>query len=295
MKLINLIFILLQTFISFSQIEPQWLFPIWFTDAEGSTDTIYIGYDPSAGLGGEFEEDFEDYTVIDTSAFNAVVYYGQPSPYSGNYNIDSGKSIEIMGGSIDAPIDFIHGQMPITMYWDMSLLHSNALPYPDISPYPNAVGSIYCGAGEPGYVNCPSAFDGEPLIMTDSINPYYMFPVTSPHVFEGSGIPPFDEPEEVLYSFYIEFAAFHLYNAINVFNTNETLQVFPNPFTDKITISNLEIIKKIDISNVMGEVLYSCMPHVKKIDLDTSTYPAGLFIVTIESGENRSSQYLVKK
>jgi len=280
----------------YSQATPQWLFPIWFEYANGDRDTVYIGYDPSAGLPGEFEDEFEDYSFIDTSKFNVLVSYGFASPYTGLYNIDSGKNTEISGIlPMSANIDFIHGQMPITMSWDMSLFYSNDLPYTNLAPYPTIVGWVYCGAGEPGYVNCPSAFDDDPLVMTDSINLNYFYPITSPHVFEGSGVPPFDEPEEVLSSFFIEFEPYHIYDAINVVADNETLQVSPNPFTDKISVFSSSSIELIEVLTTTGELIESQYVNNQKILLYTSNYPKGIYIISIVTPKKRISTYLIKQ
>jgi len=239
----------------YSQATPQWLFPIWFEDANGDRDTVYIGYDPDANLiSGVFDEEFEDYVWVDTSKFNVLVNSGSPSPYTGDYNVDSGKIIEVASSGYSSfDIDFIKGQMPITMYWDMSLFYSNDLPYPDISPYPKAAGFVYCGAGEPGYVNCPSAFDDDPLSMVDSVNINYEFPITSPHVFEGSGVPPFNEPEEVLSSFVIDILQYQLPTLVQVNFMN--IIVAPNPFEDFLNIKIKEKITSVEIYNHTGQIV----------------------------------------
>lgn len=95
----------------------------------------------------------------------------------------------------------------------MSLLYNGNLPYPDIDPYPNAVAQVYCGAGEPGYINCPNAFDGAPLTMTDSVSIYYQVPIASPHVLDSSGVAPFT-PQEALGPLSIDFLPYHMYNYI---------------------------------------------------------------------------------
>jgi len=281
----------------YSQATPQWLFPIWFEDANGDRDTVYIGYDPDANLiSGVFDEEFEDYIWVDTSKFNVLINSGSPSPYTGDYNVDSGKTIEVVSGEYEGfDIDFIKGKMPIIMYWDMSLFYSSNLPYPDLSPYPNAVGLVYCNAGEPGYVNCPSAFDDDPLSMVDSINVYYKFPIASPHLFDGSGIPPYDEPEEVLGSFVVAILPFEIYNSILYIDYNPN-EVIPNPFTDYIRIQGDDYISLINLYNIFGQIIKTIHPiNTYSYVLLTEDLQNGIYYLEVEKNKKRKTYIILKQ
>jgi len=280
----------------YSQATPQWLFPIWFEDANGDRDTVYIGYDPEANNPSGFDPEFEKYISIDTTVFGVLVNRDITySPNTGNWNADSGKIIEIDSDSYpSANLTFLKGQMPITMYWDMSLFYSNDLPYPYLSPYPNAAGFVYCGAGEPGYVNCPSAFDDDPLSLVDSVNINYEFPITSPHVFEGSGVPPFNEPEEVLSSFYIIVQPYQLITSIENNPSNTTF--YPNPFSDYLFIKSRENIASIKLMNSAGElVIAETDVRLNDVTLFTSNLPGGLYFLQVELMTYSFSSIIIKQ
>lgn len=52
--------------------QPAWVFPVWFSSADGQADTIYLCYDPGSGVGNDSL--FGMYPLdIDRSAFNACV------------------------------------------------------------------------------------------------------------------------------------------------------------------------------------------------------------------------------
>lgn len=298
MKKFSLSVFLLASLIIKSQTAPQWLFPIWFEDANGDRDTVYIGYDPDANLLG-FDEEFEDYNWIDTAKFNALVFYGNPSPYSGNYVLDSAKKIEISSYIYpDIVVDFVKGQMPISMHWDMSLLYSESLPYINQFPYPNAVAFVYCGAGEPGYVNCPNAFDDDPLTMTDSVNIYYQYPITSPHLFDGSGeSPTFDEPEEVLDQFGIYITPYNVYTEINT-HTQDIFDIYPNPFKNFIKLnfsSKYFEPKEIKIRNLLGENISKYNTNETSIVLSLSDVDPGVYILTIRVEDKELSSIIIKQ
>lgn len=295
MKQKTLLIIFLLPVILQAQTSPQWLFPIWFEDANGDRDTVYIGYDPEANSTTGFDEEFEDYIWVDTSKFNVLVNSGYPSPYSGNHNIDSGKIIEIANSFYpDADIDFVNGQMPITMYWDMANLYSNDLPYSDILPYPLAVINVYCGAGEPGYTNCPNAFDDDPLIITDQPNPNYSYPIISPYFFDGSGVAPsYNNPEEVLNSFYVILKPYQIFT--NILSKNFTnISISPNPFDEEIYIMGDLLIDEITLVDMYGRVVQKNAIKNYEFKLNSKNIMPGIYNIIIKSTNNLYSYSIIK-
>jgi len=281
----------------FCQTTPQWLFPIWFEDANGDRDTLYIGYDPSAELiPGLFDEEFENYIWIDTSRFNVLTYRDATfSPTTGLWHADSSKKTEVHSSYyFGIYINFIKGQMPITMHWDSSLFYSNNLPYPDIFPYPNGVAQIYCAAGEPGYVNCPSAFDDDPLTMTDSISVYYEFPISSPHLFDGSGVPPYNYPS-VLESFIIDFRPYEIYNSITN-NNLVSIKAYPNPFTNYINLLSNEIISSVNVRNVLGSPIKAFYAiNSNSFTLQTQDLEKGIYYIEVVAHKSTFTSIILKQ
>ncbi|MBC8047207.1 MAG: T9SS type A sorting domain-containing protein [Fimbriimonadaceae bacterium] len=279
----------------FSQTDPQWLFPIWFEDANGDRDTVYIGYDTGASSPTGFDEEFEDYIWIDTSKFNVVVNSGYPSPYTGNYNLDSGKIMEITNSFYpDADIDFINGQMPITMYWDISKLYDTDLPYVNILPYPIAIINVYCGANEPGYINCPNAFDDDPLTITDQSNPNYSYPIVSQYFFDGSGTPPtFNEPEEVLNSFYVILKPYQIFTGfLDLEFTN--IVISPNPFKNEIYVKGDELIEEIIFVDLFGKLIKRNKVNDYTFKLEVEDIISGVYCILIKSNSNFYSYRIIK-
>lgn len=281
----------------YSQTEPQWGLPLCFEDANGERDTVYIGYDPSAESNQDFDEEFEDYLWIDTSKFNVVIdRLHSYSPTTGLYNPDSCKKIEVSSTyNFASFVNFIKGQMPITMSWDMSLFYSSDLPYPDNFPYPNAVAYVFCGAGEPGYVNCPSAFDDDPLSITDQPNPSYVYPITSPHLFDGTGLAPlFDEPEKVLSLFQINFSPYDIYTDILFIDNMNKILIYPNPFNDYINIRSTEKYSSLLIHDLMGQVIYQNDNSNYEVHIYTSDIPSGIYLLSISLKETTYIQKIIK-
>ena len=147
--------------LSKSQIKtPQWVIPIQFKDANGDRDTIWLGYHPDADIGGNaYDPDYEELLVVDTTKFHAIVTFSQDNdpgwirPYT-----DTVRKTEIMGSTkAGTGIGFIKGKMPITMYWDDTLLYTLAFSWESSdSTVPTSRIDLTCLDGEVGYDNCPN-------------------------------------------------------------------------------------------------------------------------------------------
>jgi len=267
-----------------AQTTPQWSIPLYFEDANGHLDTIYIGYDPTADELNAFDSEFEEYLWIDTTKFNVVMNrFGTYSPETGQYNGDSAKIIEISSSiTFGAFINFVKGEMPIKMTWDMDLFYNTDLPFPDISPLPIGVAFIYCGAGEPGYVNCPSAFDDDPLVMTDQTNINYSYPIESPHIFDGSGEPPYNEPEVALGGqFQLVFTAYNTHTEIVEITNGINIVIAPNPCQNFLNIHSQIAYERIELFNAVGNLIYESNSSGYDHIINTSAISSGVYFLYI--------------
>ena len=106
-----------------AQVQPQWVFPIWFEDGNGDRDTVYFCYDPDAtdhGPNSPFDTLFGEYYIQkDSSRFWAG---------SGSVIHQRALNAEVFKNS-GTCIVFHKGVYPLKMYWDVSLLNSPGLPY----------------------------------------------------------------------------------------------------------------------------------------------------------------------
>ncbi|KGO94494.1 hypothetical protein Q767_13075 [Flavobacterium enshiense DK69] len=66
------------------------------------------------------------------------------------------------------------------------------------------------------------------------------------------------------------------------------LKVYPNPTKNQITVSNSEILSKIEIINITGQVLFSNKPNQSEVKLDLSDYPVSVYFVRVTS-DNKSA------
>jgi len=113
----------------FCQFEtPQWEMPIYFEDAKGAKDTVWVGFDEKAAPGSNFNEGIfdEGKKWIDTNGFVAYLYRSGISPDSAVIRSITNSKVELY-----LRVKFIHGKLPLSVYWDSKLLINDSLPFED--------------------------------------------------------------------------------------------------------------------------------------------------------------------
>ncbi len=239
---------------------PAWLFPMIFKEGNGGRDTLYLGYDTLASVAypvdGMFAETME---VADSSKFFAYFTdccFGIPDTI-----------LKVMiGGSdglpiINCPILFHNGFLPVSIYWDVSALHSDSLPYPDQDPAPRAEGRMFFDypmtawfdSTHMGY--CTFAV---PILITDSLkNNFNASCHTEDSImfFDELGYPnePIGEVGLEVIPWVGEIVGIEDISKINA------LQIFPNPANDYISIQGNSF-------EIFSFEIYDILGTLKKID-----------------------------
>jgi hypothetical protein len=293
-----IVLIILTAFNSFGvsgQQKPAWLMPLYFEDATGAKDTVYIGYDSTASAAeSDIDTVFDEgWIKVDTSKFNAFIWIYPGYAPVGNYVItsDSVRKKDISRWPYpNAEIGFIKGKMPIILKWEDSLLNSPSLPFEDISPRPRARIDFYCGNGEPGYYNCP--IEGH-LTLTGYPTPDLQNICTDIVVFNGSGT---YIPSDVLFNIYA-FVVPHNYQTIanSTIIQTQDIDVYPNPFNSYINIANpnnehLEIC----LINTIGQLIYFTKNADSLLTIDLKNLKGGIYIIRITSSKSTYFKKVLK-
>ncbi len=81
--------------------------------------------------------------------------------------------------------------------------------------------------------------------------------------------------------------------------TENTITLYPNPATDKLTIENSSLVighlSLVKIVNVLGEVVFQSEIHHPKSEIDIKNYEQGVYFVEIKSGEEVMRKRFVKQ
>jgi hypothetical protein len=277
------------------QQKPAWLMPLYFEDATGAKDTVYIGYDTRASSSeSDIDTIFDEgWIKVDTSKFNAFIWLYPGYAPSGDYiiNSDSVRKKDISYWPYPhAQVGFIKGKMPLILKWEDSLLNSPVLPFKDISPRPRARIDFYCGCGEPGYNNCP--IEGH-LTLTGYPTPDLQHICKDSVVFNGSGT---RIPSYVLFNIYAFVVPHNFKSFTSAENTKSNyVSVYPNPFTSHINISNPGLSAlEITVVNAIGQVFFVTRNSSALITIDTKDMQGGIYIIKITSFNNSYFKKLLK-
>jgi sugar lactone lactonase YvrE len=68
---------------------------------------------------------------------------------------------------------------------------------------------------------------------------------------------------------------------------NTAISLYPNPTNTSLTLTSNDRITTIDISNLLGQVVYSHQYNAQQVQLDVAALPAGIYILKINESEVR--------
>lgn len=142
--------------IPWATVQPKFVFPIYFEEATGMRDTLYICYDSLAHTNTPNMADTifgQKLIYTDTTKFYA--YFPcccniNPFQCDSQYK----ATVSPLGGTGQFPISWIHfgfrnGILPLKMSWDISTLYSDSLPFPLNTGLPRAQGRFNTLVGSP--------------------------------------------------------------------------------------------------------------------------------------------------
>lgn len=272
--------------------QPAWVFPLWFENAFGQKDTVYIGYDSNASIGffGGWDTIYGEKLIkIDTSIFNMSLcsyILNNDSVYKTMVTSDLTASLGCDGTF------YIYGAsnawLPLIMRWDVNLFRSDSLPFPNQSPASRAQAHVFFqgDASEPGSF-CMSP--GDPLLVTDSVNIF------------GSGFAQCVRKDSVIFTqlsnLYIEIHPWEgrITTGVSVKENQKPpfqVQVFPNPFSSSATIkisadeqkiSNYQLV----VYDIFGKVVLKSEISNQQTEINRGNLSKGLYFYEITNQKNQ--------
>jgi hypothetical protein len=78
-------------------------------------------------------------------------------------------------------------------------------------------------------------------------------------------------------------------------DSDDLLQIFPNPFTDKITLNGLRQQALVEIHNALGSMIYKGNTDEQKIEIDLSNYSPGIYFIKIKTSDEEIIRKIIKK
>ncbi|MBL0073337.1 MAG: T9SS type A sorting domain-containing protein [Bacteroidetes bacterium] len=228
--------------------QATWVFPIFFEEASGKKDTIYLGYDGTyANNFGCFDDGYFNEQNVYHFAFdtNYIVFPCLESYIGGH---DSISKVNILSDlSILFTVFVNNAKYPLKIKWDSTLLWSDSIPFPSVNGFPKAEVLLdwYFGTNLPNVVSC--YFSN--ILITDSCN-YYCCAADSMVFFDTD-----NSPEPINSYFTIRFRPWSgLIIGEDEIIYNTILQVIPNIVLENTEVrikSSIEI-SAVKIFNLQG-------------------------------------------
>ena len=154
-----------QPIIPWATQQPAWVFPLYFEDAIGQRDTIYLGYDPDAHFTQwpfTIDSIFGEYIFLqDTSVFYATAKSFLPDSI---FKVD----ITLLNpgtGNLHYNITFSNFHLPLKVKWNKEQFYGNSLPFISQSPLPTAQAIFWMGSLYSEDFSCGGT---QPILITDT-------------------------------------------------------------------------------------------------------------------------------
>ncbi|MBA3646950.1 MAG: T9SS type A sorting domain-containing protein [Chitinophagales bacterium] len=269
--------------VPFAQVQPAWVFPLWFEDGSGAKDTLYFCYDPTASTGPPLDTLMGEIRhIMDTSKFN--VYFDC------SFSIDfSVLKVKIDSADLAKDICVWKAYLPLKIKWDRTLFYSDSLPYPDQSPAPRAEGHFFFDLPTASLDPEPNCLS--PILMTDStITSFDCYATDS--IILGGGF-------SIMNFTLAAWQGRPLNTGTGISNSKviEGLQIYPNIISRMVIIDNQKSNSySYLIMNASGEtILKGIISPVTKTFIYVDDWNAGLYLlqsINHATGKNLSFKLL---
>lgn len=266
--------------------QPRWVFPFFIEDAIGQKDTVYVGYDTSVtSFICNADTVFGEFWLHPDTNFIAGAICG-----SG----DSITKVEITSFMFP-PNYFNFGALnvhfPVILRWDVSLLRSDSLPFPDQDPAPRAQVDMYWFFGTNALFD---ASCGEPIIISDSVNNVgFCQRRDSIIIYDLFGNPGKQDCGVVIS---ITPWSGQPYGTSVTENSgdNSFIKISPNPAQDFFTIKCDYPIQNLEIYNAQGQSLF----FQKRVNINEAInikqFNKGVYVVKFQVENNVAFRKLLK-
>ncbi len=78
------------------------------------------------------------------------------------------------------------------------------------------------------------------------------------------------------------------------FVTN-VIKLYPNPVIDFVTVSSTETMTKIEVVNMLGQMVYTTAVNDTEINLDMTRYATGTYMVRVSADDKIKIFKVIKK
>ena len=256
--------------------QPAWVFPFFIEDAHGNKDTVYIGYDSQSSqcfCPGDDSVFGERWFELGVDNFHGFTYE--------SISIDSGVKVNILPDL--GPNDFYfligawNAYYPIKFSWDVSLLRSDSIPFPDQDPLPRAQINLewYLGANTLHTATCGS----NPIVITDTAQASCFCQYRDSIVIYNF----FNDTSRVYMNVLIQVTQWSGMNLVGVKEINKPnkTNIYPIPANDYLTVNNFQSKFRYEIIDSKAFIIKSGNVSTSDAKIFVADIPSGFYIIRL--------------
>ncbi len=257
-----------QTIIPWAAQQPVWVFPLYFEDAIGQRDTVYLGYDPDAHFTQwpfNIDSIFGEYIFFqDTSVFHATAKSFLPDSI---FKVDV-TLLNPGTGKLYYNVAFINFHLPLKIKWDKTQFYSNSLPFQSQAPSPTAQAVFWMGSLYSEDFNCGGT---QPILITDTSE--YECSYSDSLILDWQFA--WDPGSNGLNIIIEPWTGHAPVNIIEL--VKESIKIYPNPATTQITITGYTP-AYLKLCNTLGQTVAEA---TNTTTLLLGSLPQGLYVLQV--------------
>ena len=278
--------------------QPKWVFPVYAEDATGKKDTIYLAYQPGAINSPDSDPSYGEIWHPGVSDFSLSTYYWiLPTDSCVKADVKDTNS----GYWLFYTLTLSNAVMPVTFTWDISLLRSDSIPFPNQNPLPKSQLRIQRPSGS-WYVNNPTGsicggFSPD-IIVSDTIDTNLCYCYIKEDTMKlyypfnpGPGpIASFD-----LFFIFEPWVGHEPGVGIEENNLKQLIKIYPNPAIDKVQVSGLKKNDRYEanIHDAYMNLLMRITDFYNESSIDLSRLASGFYFITLQN-KNSNEKVVVK-
>ena len=269
-SLICLLILFLLSIVPFSLLAQNFQFPMYFEDAEGNKDTIFLGLDQAASEG--IDTDMQEENIINEAYVDGLdvrlsdEWWKSLNEETSTFHT---KRQIISDTFTILVVDIVTDHFPVEATWDSSLFAESLDGTLITSINPGG----WWDTGSPSDMGRVMLADQNSIIFTSNANINVFNPNYS-----------YQKEEMVIPVYWFLFDRGSPINAVETIES-EQIDISPNPTHGMITLSGLDAqnISSLQLLDVQGS-------HLKTLSIattvDLSAFPAGMYLLLIKTKKN---------
>lgn len=82
---------------------------------------------------------------------------------------------------------------------------------------------------------------------------------------------------------------------IDEYQSGRDFSLYPNPVSHRLSVKMTQLFERMEVTNLLGQILYQTDVNTKEMDVDVSDYPSGIYFVRLHNSKGAITKKFVKE